>query len=111
MPLSPVFSARVPLVTGIVNDENRGVVHHLAMFIKEDVFLSKMVIGIEVKSNEFTLRLRDVDFTIALGDTTQLSPKFSNLKAFYQKAAKDETLNAYRHVNLKYNNQVVCTKI
>jgi len=32
------------------------------------------------------------------------------LKAFYQKAKKDDMLSKYSKVNLQFDNQVVCTK-
>jgi len=36
--------------------------------------------------------------------------KFKKLKAFYNTTFADQTINNYRTINLKYHNQVVCTK-
>lgn len=110
MPLSPVFSARVPLVTGTVDKENLHDVYILTKYIHEDDFLSKNVIGAHKEGDVFELKLRMDDFIVQLGNIDQLESKFRNFKAFYKKAQKDNTLKNYSVVNLQYNNQVVCTK-
>lgn len=111
MPLSTVFSARVPLVTGDVDDTNLAEVHKLAMFIYNDAFLSKNVVGIKKNGKVFRLQLRVDGFTVTVGSAYNLPKKFNNFKAFYQKALKDNTLANYKEVNLIFDNQVVCTKI
>ncbi|MEM9687736.1 MAG: hypothetical protein AAF934_12580, partial [Bacteroidota bacterium] len=110
MPLSPVFSARVPLITGIANKEKLNDTYMLAKYIYNDEFLKKNVIGIHRQGRSFDIRFRVENFVIKLGDTTYLETKFNNLKAFYQKASKDNTLNTYSVVNLEFKNQIVCTK-
>ncbi|MCB0375485.1 MAG: hypothetical protein KDD04_06170 [Sinomicrobium sp.] len=110
MPLSSVFSARVPLITGITDKQRLTDVYTLAMYIHDDEFLKKNVIGIHQQGYYFELRFRVDDFVVKLGDAHQLEAKFNNLKAFYQKARKDNTLYKYGIVNLAYHNQIVCTK-
>ena len=51
-----------------------------------------------------------MDFEIVIGNLDKLDKKINNLKAFYQKAKKDKTLEKYSIVNLQFENQVVCTK-
>ncbi|UOB18489.1 cell division protein FtsQ/DivIB [Abyssalbus ytuae] len=111
MPLSPIYSARVPLVTGTVSKNNLEDIYKLAMYVRNDEFLSKNVIGIQQTGNNFEMRFRVENFTIKLGDVNNLESKFNNLKAFYQKASKDKTLNNYAVVDLQFKNQVVCAKI
>lgn len=111
MPLSPIFSARVPLVTGNVSKDNLDDIYKLAMFVRNDEFLSKNVIGIHQKGNDFELKFRIENFVIKLGKVENLEKKFNNLKAFYQKALKDNSLNDYAIVDLQFKNQVVCAKI
>lgn len=48
--------------------------------------------------------------SIVLGDTTQISEKLYNLKVFYQQGIKNFAWNNYKVINLKYKNQVVCSK-
>ena len=39
-----------------------------------------------------------------------MDKEIQNLKTFYQKTILDGTLNNYKTINLKFNDQVVCTK-
>lgn len=110
MPLSPVYSARVPLVTGQVHKSRLERVYRLAAYIYQDAFLKKNVIGIHKDQEGFKIRLRADDFVLRLSDLERLDKKFNNFKAFYQKATKDKSLTAYKAVHLDFDNQVVCTK-
>ncbi len=47
---------------------------------------------------------------IRLGDTTNLTHKLENLVIFYKKSLVYEGWDTYKTVNLKYRNQIVCTK-
>jgi len=111
MPLSSNYTARVPLVTGKVRKDRLELVYKVAAKVQEDAFLKKHVTEIRQEGkNEISLKLRKCDFSVSLGKTKELDKKINNLKAFYQKALKDKTLNSYRNVNLRFGNQVVCTK-
>lgn len=111
MPLSTNFSARVPLVTGTIEKNNLSNVFTVAKKVRADEFLRKHVIEIHQNENQsIDLRLRDVDFKVHLGHLNLLEKKISNLKAFYLKAKKDNALNSYSVVNLKFDKQVICTK-
>ncbi len=111
MPLSTNYTARVPLVTGIIKKNDLNHVFKVAKKVQEDEFLTKHVVEIhQIGSNDISLKLRQYDFYVSLGNTRELDKKINNLKAFYQKALKDKTLNSYSNVNLRFGNQVVCTK-
>ena len=111
MPLSANFSARVPLVTGFVEKNNLENVYTVAKKVYGDEILIKYVTEIhQNKNNTISLRFRQNNFIVYLGEVSNLNKKFSNLKAFYQKALKDNTLNTYTTVNLQFDSQVVCTK-
>ncbi|MCQ0110574.1 cell division protein FtsQ [Zhouia amylolytica] len=110
MPLSGVFSARVPIITGDVNKNDLDETFELSEYIQNDTFLKKHVVGIHKTGKSFELELRVDEFVVKLGDLENLDKKFFNFKAFYQKAIKDKSLSEYEAVNLKFNNQVVCTK-
>jgi len=111
MPLSSNHSARVPLVTGFVDKKQLENVFKIADKIHNDAFLKKHIV--EIHQNEdksINLKTRVLDFEITLGNLEHLDKKINNLKAFYQKAKKDNALINYSKVNLKFENQVVCTK-
>lgn len=110
MPLSPYYSARVPLVRGISKEQLQEV-FTLLNYVGKDDFLSRQVVGIERKDGGvYQLSIRELDFVVVLGKVKNLERKFKNFKAFYQQAMKDKKLNTYKKVNLRFGNQVVCTK-
>jgi len=111
MPLSTNYSARVPLVTGFVEQNNLYNVAVVARKVQNDEFLKNNVVEIHQNENRsIDLKFRKDDFTIQLGSLNQLDKKINNLKAFYQKAMRDSTLNKYSVVNLRFDKQVICTK-
>lgn len=111
MPLSSNYSSRVPMVTGIVDKNELYNVFTVAEKVQNDVFLKKHVTEIhQNRDSSIDLKFRLHDFTIQLGSIEKLDKKINNLKAFYQKAIKDSTLNNYDIVNLRFDKQVICTK-
>lgn len=111
MPLSDSFSARVPLVIGDAEKKYWQNTYELIKFIQSDDFLSKNITEIRIKNNgEYEFNMRMTNFLVILGDLDNLELKKANLKAFYKQIEKSKSLNVYKIVNLKYSNQVVCTK-
>jgi cell division protein FtsQ len=111
MPLSSNYSARVPLVTGNIKKNDLKTVFHFAKIVDEDDFLKKHVIEIHQNDDEsIDFKIRKSDFTVHLGTLKMLEKKINNFKAFYQKGLKDNILNNYKLVNLKFDKQVICTK-
>ena len=110
MPLSTNYSARVPLLSGVIGNDIEDA-YKLAFLIYNDSFLQKQIIGIEQNSKkEFVLRTRIGNQQIEFGSLNNVNAKFKKLKAFYNKVLKDKTLDKYQIINLIYSNQVVCTK-
>ncbi len=86
-------------------------VYVLAHFLETDSFWSANTEQIYV--NEFQdleLIPRVGDHRILLGDTTNLSEKMDNLFAFYREGLNKMGWNKYSIINLKYKDQIVCTK-
>ncbi|MEO5790037.1 MAG: cell division protein FtsQ/DivIB [Gelidibacter sp.] len=111
MPLSTNYTSRVPLVTGFVVKNELYNVFTVAKKVQSDEFLKTHVTEIHQNENgSIDLRFRLNDFRIQLGSLDKLDKKINNLKAFYQKAMKDSTLNTYSVVNLRFDKQVICTK-
>lgn len=109
--LSNVYSARVPLVKGIIKEEfKKGFVGTLKEIEKDD-FLKKNIIAIEVL-NDGALKMltREHDFELLFGKPILIDKKFKNYKAFYQYASRDTLLDKYKSINLMFTQQVVCTK-
>lgn len=111
MPLSSNYSARVPLVTGIIDKEDLSTVFAFAKQVDTDKFLKKHIISIhQNKDKTIDFKVRESDFVVHLGSLKKLQKKISNFKVFYQKAIKDKILEQYKTVNLKFDTQVICTK-
>jgi cell division protein FtsQ len=110
MPLSTVYTARVPLITGKSNS-NFTEITPVLLKINEDDFMKKGVVGLHLNENgKIEIRIRKHDFKVLLGTPEMIEKKFQNFKAFYQKAKSDKILSEYSVVNLEFGNQVVATK-
>ncbi|MCO6147067.1 cell division protein FtsQ/DivIB [Flavobacterium sp. NRK1] len=111
MPLSDTYTARVPLVTGEVNSIEKEKLHKLLNYINDDEFLKKNIIGIEVAlTGNLVMRSRNYNYEIQFGKPVNIEKKFNNYMAFLQDAVKDTLIKQYKTINLKFTQQVVCTK-
>lgn len=111
MPLSTNFTARVPLVSGVINKKNNEDLAKLFRVIYEDPFLKKNIIGIQIMPNGSLKMLnRNFDYQIDFGRLMNVELKFKNYKAFFQKAVLDSSLYKYKKIDLRFTEQVVCTK-
>lgn len=111
MPLSENFTARVPLITGEIEKLENEVLAKLLKYIYEDDFLKKDIIGIEVRpSGRVRLKSRSYNYEILFGKVINVEKKFNNYKAFFHNAVKDTMIENYKTINLKFTQQVVCTK-
>ncbi len=110
MPLSDVYTARVPLITGRSKTDFAEVTK-LLLEIEKDSFMKSSVIGLQVKQNgDIVLRLRKHDFKVFFGKPKDIARKFQNFKAFYKKTKQDNLISTYTLVDLQFGNQVVATK-
>ncbi|WP_426095939.1 cell division protein FtsQ/DivIB [Flavobacterium sp. DSR2-3-3] len=111
MPLSTNFTARVPLVSGGINNKNNEDLADLFRVIYDDSFLKKNIIGIEIMPNgSLKMHNRNFDYQIDFGKLINVERKFKNYKAFFQKAVLDSSLYKYKKIDLRFTDQVVCTK-
>lgn len=111
MPLSGLNTARVPLVLGEISSKNRKKLAQVLRVINKDPFLKKNIIGVELDANgDLKMTNRNFDFQIEFGKMVQVENKFNNYKAFFQKAIIDSSLTKYKKINLRFSQQVVCTK-
>ncbi len=111
MPLSTNFTARVPLVLGEINKKNAKDLAELFRIIHDDEFLKKNIIGVQIMPNGSLKMLnRNFNYQIDFGGTVRIKAKFNNYKAFFQKAVLDSSLYKYKIIDLRFSQQVVCTK-
>jgi cell division protein FtsQ len=86
-------------------------IYKMAMFIDKKPFLKAMVEQIYINDkNEIEIIPKVGDQTIVFGDIDRMDEKFTYLKAFYRNAMNTGGWDKYATINLKYKNQVVCSK-
>ena len=111
MPLSQNFTARVPLISGEINKKNSEKIAELFRIIYDDEFLKKNIIGVQIMPNGSLKMLnRNYNYEIDFGGTLRMNAKFNNYKVFFQKAVLDSSLNKYKTIDLRFAQQVICTK-
>ena len=111
MPLSANFTARVPLVLGVIRKQNSEALAELFRKIYDDEFLKKNIIAIQIMPNGSLKMLnRNFDYQIDFGGAKNVDAKFQNYKAFFQKAVVDSSLYKYKKIDLRFTQQVICTK-
>tara|TARA_R100000935_G_scaffold44696_2_gene67602 strand:+ start:21639 stop:22358 length:720 start_codon:yes stop_codon:yes gene_type:complete len=110
MPLSSVYAARVPIITGR-STTNFTEITPLLVNIVEDDFMRQSVVGVQLtEEGNVIMKLRTYDFDVHFGKVKNIALKFQNFKAFYQKTKEDKTLQRYKKIDLQFGNQVVATK-
>lgn len=130
MPLSPNYTARVLVVTGHLNEPGatNGVysvfatdsleerfrsddIHRLATFITSDPFWNALIDQIVVNpEGEFELVPRVGAQRVLLGDGNAMEQRFEKLKVFYEKGIAKADWRRYSRIDLRFADQVVCTK-
>ena len=53
---------------------------------------------------------RKYNFKIDFGQLINVEQKFKNYKAFFQKVVLDSSIAEYKKIDLRFAEQVVCTK-
>lgn len=131
MPLSEKCAARVPIANGYIFDrfsEGRVTrykneqaddstlhmidrIYHIAEFIQRNEFWRAEVEQIYVNPEvDIELVPRVGNHTVILGDDRQLAEKMEKLRLFYKQGMKDKGWNNYETINIKFKDQVVCSK-
>jgi cell division protein FtsQ len=115
MPLSSKFTARVVVATGNVeNTDSLNVsdsLLKLCRFIEADKFWKAQFEQIYVTGEgEFELIPKLGNHVIRFGTTGEMEAKFEKLMVFYKEVLKNFDAEGYRIINLKFKDQIVCTK-
>ena len=84
----------------------------MANFISQDEFWNAQVSQLFVNDEkEFELIPRVGNHEIIFGEAEKIPFKFDKLMVFYKEALPKTGWNEYSTINLKFKNQIVCTKI
>ena len=112
MPVPENFTVYVPVASGFITDEfATNQLYKFALFLQQDKFWNSQIKQIYVAPNG------DIELTPAVGNHQIILGKIENydenlekLRLFYEKGLSKVGWNKYSVINLKYKNQVVCTK-
>jgi len=107
VPLSKRYSPNVPVYMGTLNEARKKEVLSILKAIKQDSFLESELAAIFIKNNSYYLALRSFDFEIEIGRLNDFSAKLDKLKIFCAYQQKNESEKQYKHISLKFKNQIV----
>jgi cell division protein FtsQ len=121
MPISAVFTAHVPVVTGnlfedyLARDTMHSTVgmdlYKIATYVDKDTFWKAQIEQIFVTAeSEFVLIPKIGEHTIQFGTIENMEEKFEKLLLFYKEGLNRVGWETYSTINLRYKDQVVCTK-
>lgn len=121
MPLSSNFTARVPVASGNIsfkNIENDSLVStqkeqlfDLVEFIRSDPFWNAQTEQIYVNSDdEIELIPKLENHVFLLGDVNNLEEKFRRMNIFYKEVLKNQKSDQFKVINVKFKNQIICSK-
>ena len=83
----------------------------MALFIDDNPFWKKQIEQLYVNSKqEYELIPRVGAHLILLGEADEFDRQLDQLWAFYQQGLNNVGWNRYEIINLKFRNQIVCTK-
>jgi cell division protein FtsQ len=112
MPISSSFAVYVPIATGVIDEEfAQNELYDFAMFLRNnsswDAWFEQIVVK---KDNEVELIPRAGDFRIIIGNLDDYPSKLNKFVRFVEGGLDVVGWNRYSEINLKYDNQVVCTR-
>ncbi len=133
MPPSEKFTARVPVANGYIFDKESErkvrvysdkestdtAIHklkieqlfHIASYTNQNDFWNATVQQFYVNADgDIEMIPRVGNHTVVLGDDQFLEEKFNKLYVFYREGLSKKGWDKYSRINLKYKDQVVCTK-
>lgn len=131
MPTSENYTARVPIASGNINDDLYRIrtvsfatlsdslanitklddLYKLTLFLRQDKFWNAQIQQYQINgNNEIIMIPRVGKHKILLGDIKNLEARFNKPWIFYQKGLNRTGWDQYHTINLKYKDQVICSK-
>jgi len=119
LPLSDQFVPHIFLASGNIEEVDGSTeaslqleeIHRFCTYVSEHPFWSKQIVQLYVnRRGEYELIPRVGAHQILMGSMEQWELKLRNLELLYKQGLSAHGWNSYRTINLKYTNQVICTK-
>ena len=110
MPLSNLFSERIPLIISDVNSSDYVSLGSLGSFLINDDFLNAHITGLEIIDNNLFFHVRNFSYVITMKGFNQYKIRLNNYKVFYRSVINDSVLRDLSSINLNFNSQVIVEK-
>ena len=110
LPVSNSYTARKLIISGDINFFSHSELCDLYQIIESNEFYKSLITQIYVQKNNTVLITRIKNLEINIGDLNMLDYKFENLMTFYNRIVKFKGWGVYDKVNLKYIDQIICSK-
>jgi len=119
LPLSEQFTPLILLASGNIAfpenseklDKRLLEIHQFGIHLSDHPFWNEQIVQVYVnRKGEFELIPRVGAHHILIGSMDQLEKKLRNLELLYRQGLSRYGWNTYGTINLKYTNQVICTK-
>jgi cell division protein FtsQ len=121
MPLSPDFTAHVPVATGYIFEHGKGrdsaqsavgkELYKIATYVDKDTFWNAQIEQIFVTAeSEFVLIPTVGSQIINFGTASNMEDKFKRLMLFYKEAMNRVGWDKYSSIDVRFKNQIVCKK-
>lgn len=121
MPLSTNFTARVPVASGNIDltlsktDSLQMIqkkqLFDLVSFVRSDPFWNAQTEQIYINDDgDFELIPKLEDHVFLLGNADKLEEKFRRMNIFYKEVLTNQKSDQFKIINVKYNNQIICSK-
>ncbi|MDR3269109.1 MAG: cell division protein FtsQ/DivIB [Tannerella sp.] len=112
MPADYRYATYLPVASGNIEKSlATAELFGFALFLQKHDFWNNQIEQIYVHPNkEVELIPRVGDYRIILGNFEDFREKMNNLQLFYEQAIPKTGWEKYNVINLKYKNQIVCTK-
>ncbi|NJL13165.1 MAG: hypothetical protein HC913_09315 [Microscillaceae bacterium] len=115
MPVSSRFTARVPLISRDGNNQlpdfakkDQGLLR-LMQALHQDPFFRAQVSRLHIQQNgDIRIEVQLGEHFIEFGPSQDIAEKLKKIRIFYQEILPLKGWKAYKRVNVKYRNQIIC---
>jgi cell division protein FtsQ len=110
MPISNIFSKRVPLLLNNVDPTNFNDLSLLGNYVKKNVFLSKHISAVELVENDLFFYVKGFPYSIKIKGFDDYKSKFKNYEFFFRSVYNEGLLDSIKSINLNFKNQIILQK-
>tara|TARA_B100001250_G_scaffold182295_1_gene156838 strand:+ start:4773 stop:5492 length:720 start_codon:yes stop_codon:yes gene_type:complete len=110
MELSDNYTPKLVVATGSIAIKDHKEIYKFIKEINKSEFWRSQITQIHFDNDDILLIPRVGDHKINIGGFENIVDKLDNLYQFYRYAMHLNGWQYYTHINLKFNNQIVCTK-